>query len=72
VGYVLEQLAAIRTADPERTMQLRRRYLALLLDALHLPSPAPLPGPPPTWEEYQARWSPRSAVDSGESRPSER
>jgi AcrR family transcriptional regulator len=72
VGYVLEQLAAIRTADPGRTIQLRRRYLALLLDSLHLPSPPPLPGPPPTWEEYQARWNPRSAVDSDGSRPSER
>ena len=72
VGYVLEQLAAIRTADPERTVQLRRRYLALLLDALHLPTAAPLPGPPPTWDEYQARWNPHSAVDSDGSHPSER
>jgi AcrR family transcriptional regulator len=72
LGLVLEQLAAIRVASQERTMQLRRRYLALFLDALHLPSADPLPGPPPTWDEFQERWRPRSAVDSGRSRPSER
>lgn len=72
LGIVLEQLAAIRAADPERTMQLRRRYLALFLDALHLPAGTPLPGPPPTWDEFQARWIPRGGVDSGGSRPSER
>jgi AcrR family transcriptional regulator len=72
VSYVLEQLAAVRVADPERTMQLRLRYLALFLDALHLPSAAPLPGPPPSWEEFQARWNPRNAVDSDGPRPSAR
>lgn len=72
VSMVLEQLAAIRLPDFARTLELRRRYLALFLDALHLPSPAPLPGPPPTWEEFQARWSTGNGVDSGPSRPSER
>src|SRR4029450_3822730 len=37
-SFVLEQLAAIRVRDEERTSQLRHRYLALLLDALHAPS----------------------------------
>ena len=72
LGLVLEQLAAIRAAGPERTMQLRRRYLALFLDGLHLPSAGPLPGPPPSWAEFQARWRPRDPVDSDGSRPSER
>lgn len=59
LALLTEQLAAIRAGDPERTMQLRRRYLALFLDALRLPDAGPLPGPPPTWEEYQERWRPR-------------
>jgi AcrR family transcriptional regulator len=72
LSYVLEQLAAIRVPDAERTMQLRRRYLALFLDALHQQSAGPLPGPPPSWEEFQARWNPHGGVDSDGSRPSER
>jgi AcrR family transcriptional regulator len=57
VSLVLEQVAALRIGDAERTNQLRHRYLALLLDALRTPSD-PLPGPPPAWEELAARWSP--------------
>jgi AcrR family transcriptional regulator len=72
IGTLLEQVATIRGPDPERTMQLRRRYLALFLDALHLPAADPLPGPPPSWEEFQERWIPKNAVDSDGSRPSER
>ena len=56
ITILLEQLAAVRIADEERTRQLRRRYLALLLDALHLQSGSPLPGPPPSWEEISQRW----------------
>ena len=72
VSMVLEQLAAIRLPDFARTLQLRRRYLALFLDALHQPAASPLPGPPPTWQEYQARWGSGNGVDSAPSRPSER
>ncbi|TMC03280.1 MAG: TetR/AcrR family transcriptional regulator [Chloroflexi bacterium] len=72
LGLVLEQLAAVHAADPGRSMQLRRRYLALVLDGLHARSGTPLPGPPPTWDEFQERWTPRGGVDSGGSRPSER
>jgi AcrR family transcriptional regulator len=57
LSKVFEQLAAVRGADPERTRQLRHRYLALLLDAIRSPSPTPLPGPAPTWEEINARWA---------------
>jgi AcrR family transcriptional regulator len=53
---VFEQVASVRLGDPDRTRQLRHRYLALLLDALHTPSPAPLPGPPPSWEDISRRW----------------
>jgi AcrR family transcriptional regulator len=56
LSFVFEQLAAVRAGDEERTRQLRNRYLALQLDALHGPSSAPLPGPPPSWEELSERW----------------
>jgi AcrR family transcriptional regulator len=56
LSLLLEQLAAVRVRDQERTSQLRHRYLALLLDALHAPSGSTLPGPPPSWEEISQRW----------------
>jgi AcrR family transcriptional regulator len=57
IALLLEQLAAVRMGDEERTRQLRCRYLALLLDALRDRSGSRLPGPPPRWEEIQQRWS---------------
>ncbi len=56
VALIFEQLQAIRVGDHERTMQLRRRALALLLDALRCPDPSPLPGPAPHWEELRQRY----------------
>ena len=56
ISLLLEQLAAVRVADEERTRQLRHRYLALILDALHASSGTQLPGPPPGWEEISQRW----------------
>jgi hypothetical protein len=38
LSLLFEQLATVRIGDEERTRQLRRRYLALLLDALRVPS----------------------------------
>jgi len=55
--FLFEQVASIRLGDEVRTGQLRHRYLTLLLDALHTPSPGPLPGPPPTWDEVGSRWN---------------
>jgi AcrR family transcriptional regulator len=55
--FVFEQVASIRLGDPDRTRQLRHRYLALLLDGLHTPAPEPLPGPPPTLQEVSSRWN---------------
>jgi AcrR family transcriptional regulator len=57
IALLFEQLAAVRMGDEERTRQLRRRYLELLLDALCDRSGTRLPGPPPSWEEIQRRWS---------------
>lgn len=45
--FLLEGAAAIRLPDETRTAQLRRRYVALFLDALASPEPATLPGPAP-------------------------
>ena len=56
LSMVFEQLASIRLGDEARTRQLRHRYLALLLEAMHGPASSPLPGPPPTWRELTARW----------------
>ena len=55
ISLLLEQLQAVQVADPDRTRQLRHRYLALLLDGLHRPA-TPLPGPAPSWEEISRRY----------------
>jgi AcrR family transcriptional regulator len=57
LSFLFEQVASIRVGDEVRTSELRHRYLGLLLDALHTPSPEPLHGPPPSWEEISARWT---------------
>jgi AcrR family transcriptional regulator len=57
LSFLFEQVAAVRAGDEARTRQLRGRYLALLLDGLRATSTAPLPGPPPSWEELRERWS---------------
>jgi AcrR family transcriptional regulator len=57
LSVVLEQLAGIRFGDERRANRLRHRYLTLVLDALRHPSPTPLPGSPPTWEELRERWN---------------
>jgi len=56
LSMVFEQVASVRLGDAGRTSQLRHRYLALLLEAMHAPPATPLPGPPPTWQELTARW----------------
>ena len=57
ISLLLELLAAVRVGDEERTQQLRHRYLALLLDAIHTPAESQLPGPPPNWGEIAQRWT---------------
>jgi AcrR family transcriptional regulator len=57
LSKIFEQLAAVRGATRERTRELRHRYLALVLEAMHAPATTPLPGPAPTWEEINARWA---------------
>jgi AcrR family transcriptional regulator len=58
ISLVFELVAAVKTADSARTTQLRRRYLAVILDGLRAPGSGPLPGPAPTWQEINQRWQP--------------
>jgi AcrR family transcriptional regulator len=55
IAMLLEMIAGVRLGDRERTGELRRRYLALVLDALR--GSGPLPGAPPTWQELSSRWT---------------
>ena len=60
LAMILEQLTAVRLDDADRTRELRRRYLALQLDALRPDGKRDsLPGRPPTGEELGARWIPQ-------------
>ena len=56
---LFEQLSAVRVQNGGRTAELRRRYLALHLEALHVGDEPPgrLPGPGPTRAELGERWS---------------
>jgi len=68
VSLVFELVAAIKFASPERTTELRRRYLTVILDGLRANASdgkghgdrEDLPGPPPTWTELSERWVPAS------------
>lgn len=59
IGMILECCAAIRAGDDaERTAQLRRRYLAMLVEGLAAGTGPDLPGPPPRPGEMNGRWRP--------------
>jgi AcrR family transcriptional regulator len=59
LAMMFEQVTAVRVGTTERTAALRRRYLALLLDAVRPQAAAgPLPGPPPSAAEVSQRWRP--------------
>ena len=58
---LLEGCAAIRLPDPQRTRELRKRYLTLLMKGMSAGDAEPLPGPPPTPHELNWRWAPRAA-----------
>jgi len=57
VSLVFELVAAVKFADPERTTELRHRYLALILDGMRAAGRDELPGPPPAWQELSERWN---------------
>jgi AcrR family transcriptional regulator len=56
ISLSFELVAAIKFADPERTTELRHRYLALILDGMRATGRGDLPGPPPGWKELSERW----------------
>jgi AcrR family transcriptional regulator len=58
ISLVFELVAVIKAKTPERTTELRHRYLALILDGLRADEREELPGPPPTWQEISERWAP--------------
>ncbi|MBV9450117.1 MAG: TetR/AcrR family transcriptional regulator [Streptosporangiaceae bacterium] len=58
ISLMFELVAAIKAGTPERTTQLRRRYLALALDGLRAAEREELPGPAPTWQDVTERWNP--------------
>jgi AcrR family transcriptional regulator len=59
LDLLLEGCAAIRLPDPERSRELRKRYLALLVRGLSADDSEPLPGPPPNAQEMSWRWTAR-------------
>jgi AcrR family transcriptional regulator len=56
LSLLFELLAGVEVASAERSRDLRRRYLALLLGALRDVGAEALPGPPPTWAEMTSRY----------------
>jgi AcrR family transcriptional regulator len=61
LSLIFEMVAAVRGPNPQRTQELRHRYLALVLDGLRARDREELPGPPPGWQELSDRWIPKAA-----------
>jgi AcrR family transcriptional regulator len=59
VVLLLETLSAITLPGSDGGDELRRRYLALILQALRAPGASPLPGRPADQYETAARWRQR-------------
>lgn len=60
MSMAFEQLAAIRVGDDQRTLELRRRHLAIQLDGMRAaPGRGPLPAPAVSDDELGGRWKPR-------------
>jgi AcrR family transcriptional regulator len=56
LSLIFELVAALKVSTRERTEQLRRRYLAVILDGLRARDREQLPGPPPSLQELGQRW----------------
>lgn len=56
ISLVFELVAAVKLVSPERTAQLRQRYLAVILSGMRPSAGGDLPGPPPSWQEISERW----------------
>lgn len=63
VALLIEQFSRHYAALPAgEDANARDRILAITLDGLRARDAAPLPGHPPDWRAYQARWQPSSAA----------
>jgi AcrR family transcriptional regulator len=60
ITMLLEMCAAVRVPDPQRTRELRVRYVDVLLDGMRAGDE--LPGPAPTVEELSWRWSQQTSA----------
>ncbi|QIM22697.1 TetR/AcrR family transcriptional regulator [Phycicoccus sp. HDW14] len=56
VILLLEMVMLVDLPDPTRIGELRRRYLALVLESLRAPGAGPLPGAPADGAELASRW----------------
>jgi hypothetical protein len=56
LSLIFELVAAVKLGDRPRTMELRRRYLAMILDGLRAQGHPAWPGPAPSWRELNQRW----------------
>lgn len=56
LSLIFELVAALKLSDRARTEQLRRRYLAMILDGVRSGARTALPGPPPALRELTERW----------------
>jgi len=56
IVLLLEMVTFVNMPGADGGAALRRRYLALLLEALHAPAGSPLPGPPAQEAELAQRW----------------
>jgi AcrR family transcriptional regulator len=59
LSLLFEMLASVELGDRTRSMQLRQRYLTLLLEAMRPEADSKLPGPAPSWQELRARYAPQ-------------
>lgn len=57
LSLVFELVAAVKFSSRARTVELRHRYLALILDGLRATDREELPGPPPAWPDLTERWA---------------
>lgn len=60
IVLLLEAIMLVKLPGPAEGSALRHRYLALLLQALHTPAEAELPGPPAREADLTTRWRPVS------------
>jgi hypothetical protein len=56
ISLIFELVAAVKLPSPERTARLRQRYLSIILSGMRHSAGRDLPGPPPSWQEINARW----------------